>query len=223
MNKPKRWFAGKLRWTIAVSLALHASVFALVLLPGGKAPEVERRPDRMVVDVIVPEDKLPPPDSIEPEPAPPINIHRDAIFTDRFEVVPDRDANDNVVWDPNAADRQTPELPDGRRVIVEPVTDPNKPPEITFVEYQVAPTLIKEAKPHYPEMAAASGIEADVVLLVYINVNGDVEHVVVQGSAGFGAMDDEAVKAAKKCKFSPALQNGRPVAVWYSLVMEFRK
>jgi protein TonB len=223
MNKPKRWFAGKLRWALVVSLALHASVFALVLLPGGKAPEVERRPDRIVLDVIVPEDKLPPPDSIEPEPAPPINIHRDAIFTDRFEVVPDRDANDNVVWDPNAADRQTPELPDGHRVIVEPVTDPNKPPEITFVEYQVAPTLIKEAKPRYPEMAAASGIEADVVLLVYINVNGDVEHVVVQGSAGFGAMDDEAVKAAKKCKFSPALQNGRPVAVWYSLVMEFRK
>lgn len=223
MNKPKRWFAGKLRWALVVSLALHASVFALVLLPGGKAPAVERRPDRMVVDVFVPEDKLPPPDSIEPEPAPPINIHRDAIFTDRFEVVPDRDANDNVVWDPNAADRQTPELPDGHRVIVEPVTDPNKPPEITFVEYQVAPTLIKEAKPRYPEMAAASGIEADVVLLVYINVNGDVEHVVVQGSAGFGAMDDEAVKAAKKCKFSPALQNGRPVAVWYSLVMEFRK
>ncbi len=223
MNKPKRWFAGKLRWALVVSLALHASVFALVLLPGGKAPEVERRPDRIVLDVIVPEDKLPPPDSIEPEPAPPINIHRDAIFTDRFEVVPDRDANDNVVWDPNAADRQTPELPEGHRVIVEPVTDPNKPPEITFVEYQVAPTLIKEAKPRYPEMAAASGIEADVVLLVYINVNGDVEHVVVQGSAGFGAMDDEAVKAAKKCKFSPALQNGRPVAVWYSLVMEFRK
>jgi protein TonB len=128
-----------------------------------------------------------------------------------------------VVWDPNAADRQTPELPDGHKVIVEPVTDPNKTPEITFVEYQVAPTLIKEAKPHYPEMAAASGMEADVILLVYINVNGDVEHVVVQGSSDFGAMDDEAVKAAKKCKFSPALQNGRPVAVWYSLVMEFRK
>lgn len=223
MNRPKRWFVGKLRWTIIVSLMLHASVFALVLLPGGKAPEIERRPDRMVVDVFVPEDKLPPPDSIEPELAPPIDVPHDVLLSDRFEIVPDPDANDNVVWDPNAADRQTPELPDGHKVVVEPVTDPNKTPEITFVEYQVAPTLIKEVKPHYPEMAAASGIEADVVLLVYISENGDVEHVIVQGSAEFGAMDDEAVKAAKKCKFSPALQNGRPVAVWYSLVMEFRK
>jgi TonB family protein len=223
MNKPKRWFAGKLRWALVVSLALHASVFALVLLPGDKTPEIERRPDPIDVDVIIPENKLPPPASIEPEPAPPVDIHRNAIFTDRFEVVPDPDANDNVIWDPNAVNRQTPELPDGHKVIVEPENDPNKTPEITYVDYQVPPTLINEVKPQYPEMAAASGIEADVVLLVYISESGDVEHVVVQGSSGFGSMDDEAIKAAKKCKFSPALQNGRPVAVWYSLVMEFRE
>jgi TonB family protein len=223
MNKPKRWFVGKLRWALVVSLALHASVFALVLLPGGKEHKIERRSDRIDLDVIIPENKLPPPDSIEPEPAPPVNIHHDAIFTDRFEVVPDPDANDNVIWDPNAVRRQTPELPDGHKVIVEPETDPDKTPEFTFVDYQVPPMPIKEVKPRYPEMAAASGIEAEVVLLVYISESGDVEHVVVQDSSGFGSMDEEAIKAAKKCKFSPALQNGRPVAVWYSLVMEFRQ
>ncbi|UCE26722.1 MAG: TonB family protein [Candidatus Coatesbacteria bacterium] len=221
MNKPKRWFAGKLRWTIVVSLALHASVFAWVLLPGDKEQEHIPDPTKLPVTVIFPEKKLPPPPTIDPEPAPPIpaNVHT----SDLFEVVPDTDADRDAVWDPNAADRLTPELPDGREVVVKPTTDPNDPPEVTFVDYQVAPTMIKEVKPHYPEMAAASGLEADVILLVYINANGDVEHVVVQGSSGFGTMDEEAVKAAKKCKFSPALQNGRPVAVWYSLVMEFRQ
>jgi protein TonB len=223
MRKPKRWFAGKLRWTIIVSLALHASVFALVVLPGGKEPEPIPDPTKIPLTVIFPEKKLPPPPTIEPEPAPPALKPGDILITDRFEVVPDPDANDNVVWDPNAADRLTPDLPDGLKVIVEPEKDPNKTPEITFVDYQVPPTLVKEVKPRYPEIAAASGVEADVVLLVYINENGDVTHVVVQGSSGFPAMDDEAVKAAKKCKFKPAVQNGQPVAVWYSVVMEFQK
>jgi TonB family protein len=222
MRKPKRWFAGKLRWTIIASLAVHASVFALVVLPGGKEPDPIPVPTKIPLTVIF-EKKLPPPPTIEPEKAPPINIHRDAIFTDRFEVVPDPDATDNVVWDPNAAERLTPKLPDGQKIVVEPEKDPNKTPEITFVDYQVPPMLVKEVKPAYPEIAAASGVEADVVLLVYIDENGNVTHAVVQGSSGFPAMDDEAVKAAKKCKFEPALQNGQPVAVWYSLVMEFKK
>lgn len=222
MRKPKRWFAGKLRWTIIASLAVHASVFALVLLPGRRAPEVSNEHDKFVVPVFIPETDLPPPRTIEPE-LPPMPIRGDFIFSDRFEVVPDRDAADNVVWDPNAVDRLRPDLPDGQKIIVEPEKDPNKIPDITFADYQVPPTPVKEVKPRYPELAAASGMEADVVLLVYINVNGDVEHVVVQGSSGLPAMDDEAVKAAKKCKFKPALQNGQPVAVWYSLVMEFKK
>lgn len=223
MRTPKRWFAGKLRWTIIVSLALHASVFALVVLPGRKTSGPEPDSGRMIVDVVIPEKKLPPPDSIEPEPAPPINTQRDAIFTDRFEVVPDPDVTDNVIWDPNTVERLTPKLPDGQKIIVEPEKDPDETPEITFVDYQIPPTLVKEVKPTYPEIAAASGVEADVILLVYIDENGDVTHVVVQGSSGFPAMDDEAVKAAKKCKFKPALQNGHPVAVWYSVVMEFKK
>lgn len=222
MRRSKRWFAGKLKWTLAVSFAVHASVFALVLLPGRPARDVESRPESAVLEVIIREDKLPQPplldDRVPPPPGP-----DDSIFTDRFVVVTDKDANDNVIWDPNAADRLVPELPDGGRIVVTPNHDPNKMPEVTFVDYEVAPVIVKEVKPHYPEMAAASGIEADVVLLVFINESGNVEHVIVQSSSGFQSMDDEAVEAARKCKFEPALQNDRPVGVWYSIVMEFHK
>ena len=33
--------------------------------------------------------------------------------------------------------------------------------------------------------------------------------------------DDAAIEAAYKCKYKPAIQNGRPVAVWVSYQVEF--
>jgi hypothetical protein len=35
-------------------------------------------------------------------------------------------------------------------------------------------------------------------------------------------LDEAAKKAAFKCKFRPAKQQGVPVGVWYSIVMQFR-
>jgi len=77
-------------------------------------------------------------------------------------------------------------------------------------------------KPMYPEIAYNSRVEGDVVLMVYVDERGSVRNALVQSSPGLPALDEAAKEAAYKCKFEPAQQQGVPVGVWYSLVMEFR-
>jgi TonB family protein len=90
------------------------------------------------------------------------------------------------------------------------------------VEYDEPPAIIKTVRPKYPEEAREAKIEGDVVLLVYIDENGDVRNAVVQYSPGFAALDEAAKVAALECKFKPATRQGKRVGVWYSVVMQFR-
>ena len=40
-------------------------------------------------------------------------------------------------------------------------------------------------------------------------------------SSGTPALDEAAVAVAHKCKFKPAIQNGRPVAMWVTYKVDF--
>ncbi len=90
------------------------------------------------------------------------------------------------------------------------------------VEYDEAPVIIKTVRPEYPEEASEAEIEGDVTLLVYIDENGDVRNAIVQSSPGLAALEEAAKEAALECKFKPATKRGKPIGVWYSIVMEFR-
>ena len=57
-------------------------------------------------------------------------------------------------------------------------------------------------------------------LLLYNNVIKNYPYAIhIQGEGA--AAEEAAVKAAYKCRFKPAIQNGRPVAVWVSYQVEF--
>jgi TonB family protein len=90
------------------------------------------------------------------------------------------------------------------------------------VEYDEPPVVIKAVRPVYPEEASEAKIEGDVTLLVYIDENGDVRNAIVRASPGYAPLEEAAKEAALKCKFKPAKYRGKPVGVWYDVVMEFR-
>ncbi|NIT35336.1 MAG: TonB family protein [candidate division Zixibacteria bacterium] len=89
-------------------------------------------------------------------------------------------------------------------------------------EYDEPPVIIKTVRPKYPKEASEAEIEGDVTLVVYIDEKGDVREAAVKSSPGVAGMDEAAKKAALECKFKPATWRGKPVAVWYFVVMEFR-
>lgn len=232
-EKLKRRLSGSLfRYTFAFSVAAHLGVWALVGWPGGHPAQraVFGFPkDYTAIPIVLPYDDLPPPPSLEyaEPPTMPEGIPGKGDMGEIPMPVPDPYAEANTVPDAHVHSVNSFVDP-GRRIIVEtpgraavgPVSaSPNR---VEFVPTSKSPALIYQNRPEYPDIARDSGMEGDVVLLVYIDERGDVRKAIVQSSPGLPALEEAATKAAYKCKFKPAEQQGTPVGVWYSIVMEFR-
>jgi TonB family protein len=170
---------------------------------------------------------LPPPPSIEqPEPEQtPKGLEAKGAVGEVPLPVPDELAEADTISDAVGADGEG--FGEGTEIIVEEnieVEDTGKNPwdEVRIVEYSEPPAIVYEQRPVYPEIALGSKVEGDVILLVYIDTSGNVRNAIVQSSPGLPALDKAAKKAAMRCKFKPAKQQGVPVGVWYSIVMQFR-
>lgn len=83
------------------------------------------------------------------------------------------------------------------------------------------PKLLNNPEPSYTREARDSGLEGDVLVRVLIGTDGLVKRVAVVRGLPAG-LTDQAVKAALKLKFKPALRNGRPVMFWRAVQIEFR-
>jgi TonB family protein len=81
--------------------------------------------------------------------------------------------------------------------------------------------LVRGMAPSYPSAARADGVEATVRLELIVSASGAVEEARVVQSAGHD-LDEAAVTAARKFRFSPALRHGHPVRVRMSWTVEFR-
>jgi protein TonB len=91
-----------------------------------------------------------------------------------------------------------------------------------FVPVEIPAEMIYEEIPEYPRLARSAGMEAVVWVKALVDKDGDVRDAMILRSSGSKAgFDEAALKAAHKCKFKPAIQNGRPVAVWVSYQVEF--
>jgi TonB family protein len=74
----------------------------------------------------------------------------------------------------------------------------------------VAPALLEQVEPEYPEEARKAGIGGAVTMEVTIAPDGTASDVRVIRAAGFG-FDEAAVAAVKRFKFRPAMHDGAPV------------
>jgi protein TonB len=82
------------------------------------------------------------------------------------------------------------------------------------------PRFVHKAMPRYPRLARELGKEGTVLLRLTIDERGSLTHVEVLRRAGSG-FDEEAVRAARESKFSPARMNGRAVACRAQLPVRF--
>ncbi len=87
--------------------------------------------------------------------------------------------------------------------------------------FEKAPTLIRKVDPGYPEMARAAGIEGSVSVRMWITKEGKVGEVVIQKSDS-ELFNEVVLDAARQWAFVPAMMNKGPVAVWWSVVFNFK-
>jgi protein TonB len=82
------------------------------------------------------------------------------------------------------------------------------------------PEAIEKVPPHYPAAALANGISGTVLVQALINVNGRVAETRVAWSVP--DLDASAVDAVKRWRFAPARAEGRPVALWVMIPVQYR-
>jgi len=89
-----------------------------------------------------------------------------------------------------------------------------------YVEVDKYPEVIESGEPIYPEEATKNGIEGKVFVKVLVDKNGNPKKTVILKSEN-EIFNNAAMEAAKKCKFTPATQKGKPIAVWVVLPYKF--
>jgi protein TonB len=92
---------------------------------------------------------------------------------------------------------------------------PAPPKTVSGVEY------VQPPQPDYPPIAKRMGEEGKVMLRVLVSEHGRPEKVDVQKSSGSARLDEAARQAALRAVFKPHLEDGRPVAVYALIPINF--
>ena len=93
--------------------------------------------------------------------------------------------------------------------------------ESGFIEVDKAPELITRLNPEYPKIARLAGIQGTVYLKLLIDEKGNVAKAKIEQGVR-DMLDESALKAARKAKFSPAILKDKPVKVWVVLPIAFK-
>lgn len=72
--------------------------------------------------------------------------------------------------------------------------------------------ITSKPRPNYTDSARANNISGTIRLLVGFAADGTIKHIMILKSLGYG-LDEEAVAAARKIRFEPVKENGKPVSV----------
>jgi len=84
------------------------------------------------------------------------------------------------------------------------------------------PVLVSSPRAEYTDLARDAGIEGRVVVRMLVGKDGRVKDAVVDPKFSIPILDAIALEAARGSVFTPALNNGHPVAVWVARPYEFR-
>ncbi len=189
----------------AVVLVIHFPDFKQTIVPEKKntiivkkytppPPQVEKR--QIVEKKITKKVPLPDPTPDEPEPI--------------------REPEPEILPDP---------IPDDMDVLLgEPELPPPSGPLLPGVGGVTNPVKLEEfyVQPNYPELARQARLEGTVILQVVIQKDGSVSEPQIlrvdKSSLGF---EQAAIDAVTKWRYKPAEQNGKPVAVYLTVNVQF--
>jgi TonB family protein len=108
---------------------------------------------------------------------------------------------------------------DGSRFPVRPAATNTASPVARTVDTK--PVRIYSPPPRYTEAARANHTQGSVILSVLVGEDGNVKSVrVVRGLPD--GLNEQAIDAARRTTFKPATKDGKAVAYWVGLEMNFR-
>ncbi|MBF0636061.1 energy transducer TonB [Prosthecochloris sp. N3] len=92
-----------------------------------------------------------------------------------------------------------------------------------FVPVEKMPAFRRQVRPRYPERARRAGIEGKVFVSVLISEEGKPVKAQIMKREPVDRMvfDKAAIEAVMKSRYTPGIQNGKPVKVWLTLPIRF--
>jgi periplasmic protein TonB len=77
-------------------------------------------------------------------------------------------------------------------------------------------------EPPYPKMSQSNSEEGTVMLKVLVQPDGSAGDVRVDTTSGYPLLDKSARTTVQSWRFSPATINGKPIAQWYQVPIQFK-
>ncbi|MFH1009431.1 MAG: energy transducer TonB [Candidatus Latescibacterota bacterium] len=191
---------------LLLSLALHLTAFSLSRKASVTAYEsVAQQVIIQIEDIPETRQEVKPPPAPK-RPAVPIEVESEELPDDVTIESTELD-----VWEEN--------IPPPPPVAVE-APPPEEDEIVPFWHVEEPPELIHVVPPTYPEIARKAQMEGKVFLHLLVGKDGHVEEVkFIKGPEIF---KEDAIKAARQFRFSPALQNDKPVRVWMAVPIDFK-
>ena len=194
--------------------------------PDPPPPEPEPYPDSRPPGP-VPEPKPPPPEPAPPPPEPeppPDSRPPSRVPEPKLEPPPPEPAPLPSEAKPHPDSRPPSRVPEPEPEPQNPAPPSPPAPAVAPKQARVEapPRLLKTIRPDYPKGPRQRGEEGDVGLEFSITPRGTVDSVTVYSSSGYAELDAAAVRAAKKARFSPAMEGRRAVSATARLVVSFR-
>ncbi len=100
-------------------------------------------------------------------------------------------------------------------------------PTPTFTPFEVAPEVTnreevqRELQEAHPPHLRDAGIGGRTTLYIFVDEEGQVTEAVVADPSGHPELDAAAQRVARAFRFTPARDQGEPVAVWVMIPIEF--
>jgi TonB family protein len=82
------------------------------------------------------------------------------------------------------------------------------------------PRAVYSPPPEYSEEARNARYQGTCVLLMIVESDGHTSHIRVASRLGMG-LDEKAIEAVKRWKFTPAVKDGKPVPVQVAIEVAF--
>ncbi|HXV74981.1 MAG TPA: TonB family protein [Candidatus Polarisedimenticolaceae bacterium] len=199
---------------LAAAIVIHVAVL-IINFPTFKRAIVPQRAE----NVIIVKKYVPPPPKVE---------RRQVVKKQLTKKVPIPDPTPDEpepIREPEPEIEPEPVPPDVEFLIGVPEPPPESGPLIAGAGDVTNPELIAESKlePEYPELARVARLEGNVILQAIIKSDGTVGDVEVlrTNRPGMG-FEDAAIKAVRQWRYKPALQNGKPVEVYFTVFVDFK-
>jgi len=205
---------GIVYWALMIAVAIHV-VILLVNFPEMKRAAAEKKAE----NVIIVKKYVPPPPKVERKQIVKKKLTKKVPIPDPTPDEPE------PIREPEPEIQPEPLPPDVEFLIGVPEPPPPSGPLLAGVGDVTNPVLIQESKvePEYPELARVARLEGNVILQAIIQADGSVGSIEVlrtnRPNMGF---EDAAILAVSQWAYKPALQNGRPVEVYFTVFVDFK-